>query len=404
MLKVDEELLRALETKEWGRPLALGTVVRDAMLTKDLIPVQEFLGSKESIYRKTWNITPWNIVSWGLRQLGLAGGQYGEDTLPVGKLAILSNIELASKKLAGRVSGKTSRTERIYSRKLFRKEFANVLEAQNPMSEADVDILLKFLMRDKGTLAYDGQTIKFRGYAENETLTITSEDTTIASLKTLMSDLESQISTLTRRVEVLSGTAKDAVSRNNRVSALAALRSKKLAESNLSRQSVTLGQLEEVYSKIGQAADHVELIRILQGSTGVLKAFHTEMGGVERVDDVVDELKEQMTQVEEIGNVINEVGEIGTVDEDEVDLELKAMEQQDTEKREESERLEKQRKELEEAAETKRKLDHLEAFEGQVERKPLEQSRQGIVEDVNESTGRLGRLSIAEHSIEETAH
>lgn len=403
MLKVDEELLRALETKEWGRPLALGTVVRDAMLTKDLIPLQEFLNSKERINRKTWSITPWNIVSWGLRQLGLAGGQYGEDTLPVGKLAILSNIELASKKLAARVSGKTSRTERIYSRKLFRKEFENILEEQNPLSEADIDILLKFLTRDKGMGAYDGQTIKFRGYAEDESLTITSEDSTIASLKTLMSDLELQISTLARRVEVLSGTAKDAVSRNNRVLALAALRSKKLAESNLSRHSATLGQLEEVYSKIGQAADQVELIRILQGSTGVLKVLHAEIGGVERVDDAVNELKEQMTQVEETNNLINEVGEVGTVDEDEVDLELKAMEQQEKKKREESERLERQTRELEEAAETKRKLGHLEAFEGQIERKPLEKSQPGV-EDIDESTGRLGRLSIAERSIEERAH
>jgi charged multivesicular body protein 7 len=408
VLNVDENLLRALETKEWGRPLALGTVVRDALSRKEMMPVQEFLVAKESIYHKSWALKPWEILSWGLKQLSLAGGQDGEDRLPVARLVVLANVESAAKELAQRVTGFTTRTDRIYSKRLFHEAFANVLGAKNQMTAADMDVLLKFMARDKGMLAYDGQTIKLKGPAETEALTITSEDSTIASLKTLMEDLQAQVDSLNLRVETLSSTARDAIARKNRISALAALRSKKLIETNLSRQSATLLQLEEVYAKIGQAADHVELVRIMEGSTGVLKALNAEVGGAERVDDVVYELKEQMTQVEEVGNALTEVGQ-GTADEDEVDAELEALEREDREKREEAERLEKEERERVEVAETKRKLKRLEAAERQAvhDRKEasqvssnVEQSLDGVVDD---TAAELGQMSLEGQRSAETA-
>jgi charged multivesicular body protein 7 len=399
ILNVDENLLRALETKEWGRPLALGTVVRDTLYKKEMIPVQEFLAAEESIYHKSWALKPWEILSWGLRQLGLVGGQNGEDHLPVGRLVILANVESAAKQLAQRVNGFTSRTDRIYSKRLFHQTFANVLGGKNLMTAADMDVLLSFMARDKGMLAYDGQTIRLKGPTENEALTITSEDSTIASLKTLMEDLQAQIDGLTLRVEELSSTARDAIARKNRIAALTALRSKKLMEANLSRQSATLLQLEEVYAKIGQAADQVELVRILEGSTGVLKILNAEVGGARRVDDVVYELKEQMTQVEEVGSALTEVGQ-GTADNEEVDAELEAMEREDREKREEAERLEKEERERVEAAETKCKLERLEAAERQAaqdrkeasqESSNVEQSLDGAIDD---TASELGLMSL----------
>jgi charged multivesicular body protein 7 len=71
-----------------------------------------------------------------------------------------------------------------------------------------------------------------------------------------------------------------------------------------------------------------------------------------------------MTQVEEVGNALTEVGQ-GRADEDEVDAELEVMEREDRKKREEAERLEKEERERAEVAETKLKLDHLEAAERQ---------------------------------------
>ncbi|RFU26599.1 hypothetical protein B7463_g9731, partial [Scytalidium lignicola] len=366
-IRVDTELLPALETKEWGRPLALGTVITEAVAKKEMIPVLEYLAAKDSIYQRSWAIRPWAVVSWGLQQLGLTGGQYGDDSLPTGNFVVLSNLEEAAKNFSKRISTHRSRVDRIFSRVMFQKSFADVLENKKRMSDLDMDIFLKFLSRDKRLISYDGHTVKIKGFGEATTLPITTEDTSIASLKSLIADLEIQIHTLSKRVDELGITARDAVARNNKVAAITALRSKKLAESTLTKRSATLGQLEEVFSKIEQAADQVELVRIMEASTRVLSSLNTEVGGVERVDDVVDRLREQMEGVDEVGNVIAEVGQGTTViDEAEVDDELEAMEREEKEKKQEQERKLKKMREQEEAAETIRKLEELKEVERQI--------------------------------------
>ncbi|RDW80826.1 Snf7 family protein-like protein [Coleophoma crateriformis] len=392
VLTVDEGLLRALETKQWGRPLALGTVIREAIGKREMMPLQEFMTATESIYQKSWNIRPWGIISWGLRQLGVVGGLSGEDALPTGRLVILANVEEASKNVSNKIGGRTSRIDRIYSKAAFQQSFENALGAK-PLSQADMDVLLKFLAREKGLVAYDGATVKIKASTEASASAITIEDTSIASLKSLISDIESQTDVLTQRIEQLSLTARDAVSRKNKASALAALRSKKLAETTLSKRTATLGQLEEVFSKIEQAADQVELVRAMEGSTRVLSGLNAEVGGVERVDDVVEQLREQMSQVNEVGDVIAEVGQ-GTIDETEVDDELEAMESAEREKKEEEERKEKAKKKEQEAAETKRKLDALDEAAHKASAEKVEKTAE--VAESGESTEALRRLSLEE--------
>jgi charged multivesicular body protein 7 len=386
VLRVNENLLRELETKDWGRPLALGAVVREGLAKKDMIPLELFLNAKESIYHTSWAIKPWQIVTWGLRHLGLVSGQYGEDSLPVGNLVVMSIVEEASEEVSRRLDAHVSRIDRIYSKKMFCNEFKNVLGAKQSLSSTDFDILLRYLARDKRLIMFDGQTIKVKGFSETAAPNITAEDTTIASLKTLIVDIGSQIDTLNSRIELLSVTAREAVSKKNRVSALVSLRTKKLVESNLSKQSTVLGQLEEVLAKISQAADQVELVRIMEGSTGVLKTLHAELGGVERVDAVVDQLKEQISQVDEVANVIAEAGQNGVIDEGDVDDELEEMEREEREereKKEETERLAREERERQEAAETKTKLDS----RGSAEHEPLQQRN----EEIKLSTASIGQ-------------
>ncbi|KAH0548251.1 hypothetical protein GP486_008042 [Trichoglossum hirsutum] len=213
---------------------------------------------------------------------------------------------------------------------MFVKEFAKVLGEEHELSDTDFTVLLTFLARDKRAIAYDGKTVKFG--APNGA--ITAEDATIASLRSIIADLSHQVSALTSRIGTLSAAARIAVAEKNRVSALAYLRSKKLAETALTQRSEMLGQLEQVYVSIEQAADQVDVVRIMEASTAVLKGLHAEVGGVERVEDVVDELKEQMYKVDEVGKIISEAGDTGLiVDDGEVDDELEAMEQEEKEKR-----------------------------------------------------------------------
>jgi len=339
--------------------------VREGTEKGELLGVREFESAEGGIYnrRKGWGLSPWEVLSWGARILGLGGGERGEDKVPVGGVVVLSNVEAAGKEFGRRAEGVRSRTERVYSKIAFREEFGDVLREGRMLSKNDMEIFLRFLSRDKGFVAYDGETVKLKASGDKAVTRITAEDTTIASLKTLIKDLETQTTILAGRVDELGTTAKAAVSRKNRVAALAALRSKKLAETTLAKRHATLGQLEEVFSKIEQAADQVELVNIMEASSRVLSGLNKEVGGVERVDGVVDSLREQMSQVDEVGNVITEAGQAGAVDETEVDDELEAMEREEREKREAKERAEREEKEKLEAAETRRKLAALEEVE-----------------------------------------
>ncbi|KAL2070396.1 hypothetical protein VTL71DRAFT_13422 [Oculimacula yallundae] len=400
-ITISNDLLLALETREWGRPSALGTVVREGVKARSWIDVKEFEEARESVYKKGWGVTVpsvGDVLGWGLRQLGFGGG---EEKLGRGRVVVMENLEGVGKEVVKRIEGVRGRVERIFSREAFREAYGDVAGTENRLTESDMEILLRFLARDKCVLAYDGEIVKLKASNQKMPSPITVEDTTIASLKTLIKDLEIQTEVLTKKVDELAATAKEAVVRKNRVSALAALRSKKLAETTLTKRHATLAQLEEVFSKIEQAADQVELVGVMEASTRVLTGLNKEVGGVERVDDVVDQLREQMSQVDEVGNVIAEAGQgDDAVDEGEVDDELEAMEREEREKREEKERLEREEKEKREAAETKRKLDALEETERQTKEAAAAKKQD---EDANkaeevsmekEIEGELERLSL----------
>lgn len=184
------------------------------------------------------------------------------------------------------------------------------------------------------------------------------------------------------KINDLNNTAKVALNNRNKVSALSALRSKKLAEQNLKQRSDTLAQLEEIYTKIEQAADQVEIVRVMEASTGVLRGLHTQVGGVEKVEDVVEELREEMSKVDEVGNILNEAGP--AIDESEIDEELEALENQ-----------EQQAKEEKEAEETRNKLAELDSIhQAAKEAARKAEAEQDTASDLAESIGKLSQMSI----------
>lgn len=158
-----------------------------------------------------------------------------------------------------------------------------------------------------------------------------------------------QAESLETKIAELTTTAKVALNNSNRISALSAVRSKKLAEHNLKRRLDTLVQLEVVYSKIEQATDQVEYVRVMEASTGVLRGLNAQVGDATKIDEVVDELREEMTKVDEVGNVMNETGP--EIDETEIEDELEALEQKDQATKNEKE-----------AEETRKKLAELDSL------------------------------------------
>ncbi|ROW09797.1 hypothetical protein VMCG_02338 [Cytospora schulzeri] len=361
VLNADESLLRALESKQYGRPLALGAVIREAAQEKDLVPLQDFLKTKESIYYKSWGSITWSVASWGFRQLGLTGTFTlgGDDRLPGGQYVVIANVEAASKALLEQTAGLSSRFETTFSKVQFQTEFKDSILKGQRLSDMDIEVLLKFMSRDQGLLLYNGKTVKIKSPGV-QGAAITTEDETIASLKELTESLSHQTAVLDKKIDELTITAKDAVIRKNRVSALAALKSKKRAEASLQQRFETLHQLEEVAAKIEQASDNVQLVKVMGASSDVLKSLNAQVGGMERVEQVVDHLREQMGQADEVSSILAEQGP--AVDEDEIDDELEALELEEKSKEEVFERARNDTTRRKEAEETARKLAELDAL------------------------------------------
>ena len=295
-----------------------------------MIPTNEFLSSDQSIYHKSWVPSPWTVLQWGLRQIGLAGTGSYEGTAGARKLKTTSFLvvealeKLAVQVLAQRQKAGNGLTDRICSRETFVEDLVKLQGSS--ISEEDVTVLLRFLARDNQALSYDAKTVKF-SVPSALPEPITQQDSTIASLRSLITTLTAETERLSTLIDSQQTKAASSVKADNKVSALAALRSKKLAEKNLQARSDTLHQLETVFSCIEQAADQVQIVKAMESSADVLKSLNKKTGGVENVENVVERLQEEMGRVDEVGKVLEEPLTPGqAVDESEIDDEFEALE------------------------------------------------------------------------------
>ena len=157
-------------------------------------------------------------------------------------------------------------------------------------------------------------------------MVISSQDRTIASLKSLIASLKHEVGSISTRASTFGEDAQKAVLAKNRVSALAALRSRKATEATLAQRLDVLSQLEGVYDKIEQAVDQVTMVRVMEASTGVLRNLHAEAGGLTNVENVVDNLRDEMDKVNQISGAIEAAGEgDAAIDESAIADELDAL-------------------------------------------------------------------------------
>lgn len=178
------------------------------------------------------------------------------------------------------------------------------------------------------------------------------------------------------------------------MSALSALRSKKLAEKNLEQRSDTLHKLEEVYTRIEQAVDQVEIVRVMDASAEVLRSLNKKVGGVENVENVIERLQEEMGKVDEVGKLLEEpLNASAVVDEDEIDDELEALEQEERREREEKE-----------AEVTRRRLQELEKLEAAGKEAEGKQADMSTSSEVEGSAKRLSQMSIRDERRERDVH
>ncbi|KAI9893154.1 MAG: hypothetical protein M1814_000702 [Vezdaea aestivalis] len=316
--------------------MALGTVVNEGIANGRLLPLGRFQSSQSSIYNSGWISSSWNYISRTFHEVecralsGLGVGRSGASHFAVEQVVLLSNVEEVGKHVESHISRSSNFVDRVYSRRSFEDKFKNSLGQKANLTTVDFDILLKFLKRDRGIISYNQSVVRFR-YGEDD-VEVTEQDETVASLKTLLQELDAQVNRLSANIERCDTEARQAVAKKNRTRALTLLKSKKIAEEQLTRRSETWFQMKGVYDKISEAVDQVQILKAMENSADTLRHIHKQTGGVERVDMVMDNLQEEISKTDEISDVINQPGQNRVVDDEEVEDELqKLQETQETE-------------------------------------------------------------------------
>ncbi|KAG5953054.1 hypothetical protein E4U53_007096 [Claviceps sorghi] len=322
VLSVDAALLRALESKQYGQPLALSCAIRDAISSRKFIPVDDFLTSPPMTQPPTLASWTWKAAEWAFGILRNTNRDGAQDILPAGRYVLTGNLDAVCQAFQTQAAGSVTRFDRVFTKLHFRASFANQLVPGSLLSEEDVEVLLVSLSRDRRLIDYDGAVVRIRDTSDESS--ITQEDAAAASIKELIANIKHQTDILNNRLAQLQNEAKAAIQSGNRIAARAALKSKKLAETSLSQRYSTLNQLEDVAARIEQASDQVQLVKILNSSTNALKSLNSRVGGSARVEQVMDQIREQMCETDEVAAILSETT-TENIDESELDEELAAL-------------------------------------------------------------------------------
>ncbi|KAF8533483.1 hypothetical protein BDD12DRAFT_865070 [Trichophaea hybrida] len=304
ILCIGEDLMSMLYSSDWGRPLALGVVVAEAVDCKSLYPLKQFLSQRESIYHWSYAGVAFN---WGLEKIGVKGMTTGGNReIAYGQFVVVKNIEDVALSIIRSISASTRSclADRIFTPALFASEFAPTL------SSTDLEVLLCHLWRDRRECTFDGKTIKLKSPNEQLLMPITEQDTTIADLKYLLRSVQIRIDSLGANIKKYTENAQIAVINQNRGNALAALKSRNVAESILAHQFKALGQIEDVLASIQTAANNMELIQILQKSSAVLSELNKDIGGTETVDRIILCLREETQTLDGVNQILYDGGPV----------------------------------------------------------------------------------------------
>ncbi|RSH94648.1 ESCRT-III subunit protein snf7 [Saitozyma podzolica] len=154
----------------------------------------------------------------------------------------------------------------------------------------------------------------------------------IVGLRQQLLMLEKKEEHLMKKIEEEEKKARANATSNKRL-AMAALRQKKAHENELDRIAGTRLTLETQVNAIESANLNAETMLAMKKGADALKGIHSSLK-VEKVDQTMDSIREQMDLTNEISDAIsNPVGMGNMVDEDELKAELEALEQEELDDR-----------------------------------------------------------------------
>ncbi|KAK9484152.1 hypothetical protein V1527DRAFT_427918 [Lipomyces starkeyi] len=361
------KLQDSLTSLEWGKPLGLSAVIEEQVAKRAFIPVDTFLNQKFSLYKDP----NWRIIKYGTSMLGwmfrdsfvheyyqsiMSWRRDGE--LPEIDFVILENVEEAAKILLSRVKkarkvGMSMSSEKfnaVFTLAMLKDLYCNdpfgmadaegvdpdTMTSNTPsLSDLDFRILIRYLTRDSQQATVDGNIIKFKEMSEILTL-ITEEDNAVAELRHMIMILNNRTASQHLQAITSRRRAGEYVSQRPSTDHLRSLarnelRKAKLAESTVQKSIEYKLQMETLLENIENAHSNLEISKIMESSLPVLEQLNKRIGGIDKVSDIVDRLREQTEETEQIGRAICEVS-AGEVDDDEIVDEFDRLLQDETRK------------------------------------------------------------------------
>lgn len=354
VLTVNPPLISSLARDDVGRPLAIGAVLSDSVKSKHLIPLSTFLQQPTSIYTPPSALL--SLSSWALSKLPLIGTLIDPTATPatpsiseetINRLTtqyvLVPNLETCARSILTQFQAQHSGVvSELWTYDSFLASFPNP-HTKTTLSQTDADVLLTYLSRDLPSLTLSPvhRIIKFGNPISNSTPEpITQTDITIATLKSTISQTHTSLDNLNAHSESLSKRIKAYLAKkDNKLLALATLKTKKLVDANISQRAANLNNLEALLFQIEQAADNISLISLLDSGATALKQLSTQTGGVEKVEEVLERVREAGEDADEISRVVASglegvgvEGGGGEVNEVEVERELEDMVREQEEK------------------------------------------------------------------------
>ncbi|CAN6612562.1 hypothetical protein TRVA0_005S01222 [Trichomonascus vanleenenianus] len=337
-LSSGEGLLDDLSTPGNGRPMAIDVVLDEMVAEKTVVPLSQFRCQSHSIFAWNWGLRP--TMSWALRTSGVwdtswksgASGRLRPEKYVVVKA--LDEIAMAAlDKLKKQTFDLSSYTHSIYSREMFGHALGTVKVGSKDvvLSPTDVECIITYLSRDKlHCIAADKTVVKVSLMGARPEA-ITEQDRAVASLRSTADQVSRRVDALSGQIRQCTSRAKNALVDNNRRLARYALQSRHIAQDTQSKTLDMLSNLEHVMSQIDAGTSHLEIVAALKSGVTIIGNLNEAVGGVDRVADLMDKIRDQSEEVDEIGKEISQLSEEG-IDADEIDDELAAMLKQEKEK------------------------------------------------------------------------
>lgn len=274
-------------------------------------------------WAKVYSTTPSSIAA-GTPPSRMSGTTY----VLVSNVRQLARAVEAARRGSGEASsprdGVSSGTysDAITTRTLFRAWIVRELGIH--LSEDDTTLLITTLAREDGVLRHRDSVLKFISEsdrldsvdvdadAESPEQGITDSDLAVASLKSTMAQLQSHVATLERTIEDAQASLKVQVraasasssSASSKVSALATLRRLKRTEERLRETLQRHAECSTLLDRIDDGMNQVRVVHGMERASAALATVLRQIGGVERVESIVDKVREQSDQVEEIRQVM----------------------------------------------------------------------------------------------------